>query len=401
MASTKNSNDSEAQEQQAPNTPRKATREEILQAMLVVARETNLVPTALGPTASGKTYGFNHMAPENNAELITLLLGQHTPDEITGFQVNIGGELKIQMPYWFQEAQNVLDSGKSVWILFDELGLAREETRGALYTFMRDRKLHGHELKPQPGQEVLVFAASNPATFAPPFKTRCLFFGIPSDRNYLSSIAKGNDFAMKAVKLAPIENNKDPFYSNEPPQAPEVLQAAATKALVDLTKSKNFWDLPEPARYEVLSGLVPHQTLVQMLKENVMDPVHLARNWEELLRALRALPRDKKHSMISNVLETFPQLTINERAEAILSILDALYDDVTSDDLQTYFSTTHSEAVTEACSEIDPDYFDKRIKERGLMWVETKGGQNVAKGTFVDRLEKMVEYSQKNPTPTP
>lgn len=374
--------------------PRKATREEILQAMLVVARTTNLVPTALGPTASGKTYGLHHLAEQNGAEVITLLLGQHTPDEITGFQVNINGELKVSMPFWYVQAQEILDRGKSVWILFDELGLAREETRGSLYTFMRDRELHGHKLQPQQSNEVLVFAASNPAAFAPPFKTRCLFFGIPSDRDYLATIAKGSDFAMKAVKLAPIENNKDPFYSNEPPQAPEVLQAAATKALVDLEKSRDFWNLPEPARYEVLAGLVPHQTLVQMLKESTIDPVVLARDWEELLRALRALPRDKRHIMVSNVIETLPQITPTERVDAILSILDALYDDTMGDDLQTYFSTSHSEAAITSLSEIDVEYLDKRLKERGLLWVESKGSNNVAHGTFVERLETMVKNNE-------
>lgn len=373
---------------QQPDDP---TRAEIFQAMLVVARKTNLVPTAVGPTASGKTFGFHEMAPEQNAEVVTVLLAQHTPDEIAGFQLNLNGHLQVAMPFWFQEAQAILDRGKNAWILFDELSLSREETRGALYTFMRDRELHGQRLQPQAGNEVLVFAASNPGTFAPPFQSRCLMYSIPSDRAYLATIAKGSDFVMKAVKHAPISDDKDPYYSNEAPPAPKVLNAAATKALKDL-ECPDFWNLPEPARYVTLRGLVPYQTLQALLQDHALDATALARNWEELLRALHALPKDKMHSMINNVLECMPQLTAEERAEAILSILDAVYSDLSGDDIQTYFGTPHSDDVANAVAEIEPEYLERRLKERGLLWVDTDSkGNNVPKGAFLERLQEMVK----------
>lgn len=380
-------------------TPDKPTREEIVEAALLIARKTNLVPTMLGPTASGKTWMFEQEAEKHNAELVTVLLGQHTPDEIAGFQLAIADKLVIQMPFWFTEAQAILDRGKNVWILFDELGISREETRGALYTFMRNRHLHNHKLKPSANQEVLVFAASNPATFAPPFRSRCLFLSTPADRDYLRNIVHHSAFVSKIVELAPIADESDPFYSNAEPTPPVVINAAAIKALTDLTTSSDFWKLSEPARYIILSGLVPYQTLAAVLKDNTHDLSALARDGAELLKALRILPKDQMHGTINNVLQAFPNITPEQRIEAIISILDAVYDDETGADLQTYFSTSHDEAVAQSLLEADPEVMKLRLKERGLLEIISNDKGNTAKGTIVSRLEKMVAYSEAHPTP--
>lgn len=380
------------EQSQAPDKP---TREDIFSAALVVAKNTNLVPTFLGPTGSGKTHGLMALAEQNNAEVVTVLLGQHTPDEIAGFQLALNNELVIQMPFWFKEAQNILDKGKNAWILFDELGLSREETRGALYTFMRDRHLHGHRLNPSGGSNVLVFAASNPATFAPPFKSRCLFLSVPSDQDYLLGIAQGSDFVTRVIRLAPYYDNKDPFYSNEEPPAPIVMNAASTAALRKLTDTREFWQLTEPARYAVLSGLVPYQTLVSVLKESTLNVVLLAKNHEEITRVLKALPTDKMHSMINNIVETLPQITPEERCDALLSILDVIYEDTTAVNLQTYFATAHSEAAATAALEIDPLYMERRLEERGLLKVTTKGQNNIISGSLKDRIEEMVKYTNE------
>ena len=122
------------------------TRQDVKAAMQWVSTHTNLVPTLWGPTASGKTYMVHEWAKELGGECVTVLLSQHTPDEIAGFQTEVGGELVAQMPYWWKQAEQLVEAGKPVVLLFDELGLAREEVRGAVYTFFRDRELHGHKL---------------------------------------------------------------------------------------------------------------------------------------------------------------------------------------------------------------------------------------------------------------
>lgn len=382
----------------APQEPSKASREEIFAAALITARHTNLVPTFIGPTASGKTYGMHQLAEENDAEVVTVLLSQHTPDEITGFQLAINDKLVVQMPFWFTQAQEILDSGKSAWILFDELGLSREETRGALYTFMRDRELHGHRLHTHGNAEVLVFAASNPASFAPPFKTRCLFFNIPSDREYLKLIAQSSKFVSNIVNIAPINDESDPFYSNAEPPPPVVLNASATKALIDLTSLTAFWKLSEPARYAILSGLVPYQTLVTILKDNNngTDLTSLARNPEQLDNALKILPKDQALSTIFNVLSCMPAITPEERVEAIISILDYVYSDLTGETFVDYFNYVAPEDVAAAINEIDAELLQTRLSDRGLLHIKSNSRGNVPSGRIVENLEKMIENGTTN-----
>ena len=370
------------------------TREDILEAALWVARKTNRVPTLLGPTASGKTYGVHELAKHQPTptEVVTVLLAQHTPEEIAGFQLAINNELVVQVPYWFRKAQEALDEGKNVWILFDELGLSREETRGALYTFFRDRELHGKHLSVKSGHEVLVWAASNPATFAPPFRSRCNFFHVPADQAYLIGMARG-DLSKKVARLAPISSTSDPAYSNDPPPSVETIDASAIAALNAL--DADFWRMSDAARFLVLASLVPAQTLSSVLKDSGLDTSALARHYEELLEVLRVLPRDQKHSMINNVIESLPSLTKEERTDALLSCLAAVFEDKMADDLETYYSTPRSEAAVQAVSELDPEYLEKRLRERNLLYVDTDSkGQYKIGGYLADQIKIMVEATK-------
>lgn len=371
------------------------TREDVFQAALWVARHTNRVPTFLGPTASGKTHGVGTMAKNINAELITVLLGQHTPDEIAGFQLAINNELVVQMPYWFRQAEDTLKAGKSVVILFDELSLSREETRGALYTFFRDRHLHGHTLTPQAGRECILVAASNSGVFAPPFRSRCLFLPVPADRRYLAEMSQGS-LGKKIAQMAPLTSDGDAAYSNAAPPPPETYDASAAAVMNAVDNAKTgFWLLSEPARFLVLSGVVPAQTLNAILKDRGLDASALARKPDELARALRALPRDKRHSMINNTVETLPNVTPDERAEALCAILDVLYDDETAEDIHTYFSTPRDDSVVKAVTEINPDYLEKILKDKGLLSIaqDAKGNTKIT-GTLAERIQKMVKATK-------
>jgi hypothetical protein len=376
--------------------PEEATREQLYEAALWVARNTNRIPTLIGPTASGKTYGITELARRNNAEVVTVLLGQHTPDEIAGFQVPVNGELIVKAPFWFAHAQEVLDSGKSVYILFDELGLSREETRGALYTFFRDRHLHGKSLRTGEGAECLVFAASNPAVFAPPFKSRCLFINVPADRQYLLSMT-GNGFAKRVAQHANLTVETDPAYSNAPAPPPETFDASALAALNAMDAS--FWRMDEPVRLTILQGLVPAQTLLEVLKERGLDASALARRPEELAKALRALPKDQMHGMINNVVESLPSLTVDERISALCTILMRVFEDPTAEDMLTYYSTPRSDEVIKAVSDIPAEMFEGKLSEMGMLKIETnRKGDNKVIGTLVDRVNTMVETTKANPT---
>ena len=370
------------------------TREDVFNAAFWVAANTNRVPTLVGPTASGKTWGVHALAEQHNAEVVTVLLGQHTPDEIAGFQLNIDGQLVVQMPYWFRKAQEIIDSGKNAFILFDELGLSREEVRGALYTFFRDRHLHGHALSSNEntGSASYLFAASNPAVFAPPFRSRCVFLHVPADRAYLIDMAK-TPYAKKA-SLGNLTFDKESAYSNTPPPPPETVDASAIAALNAI--NSDFWRMTTEARYLVLQGLVPAATLADMLAVREVDMSALSRDIKELGNVLSTVPRDQRHGIINSVIETFPNLTPEETAEALIEILDRIYDDLSTQDLELYFSTPRSDMAVRAVMDIEVDYIERRLKERGMLWVETKrGGDKQVVGSILTRVEKMIELKEK------
>ena len=368
------------------------TREDVFNAAFWVAANTNRVPTLVGPTASGKTWGVHALADSHNAEVVTVLLGQHTPDEIAGFQLNIDGQLVVQMPYWFRKAQEIIDSGKNVFILFDELGLSREEVRGALYTFFRDRHLHGYQLLTSGSANAFIFSASNPAVFAPPFRSRCVFLHVPADRQYLIDMAK-TPYAKKA-SLGTLTFDKESAYSNTPPPPPETVDASAIAALNAI--NSDFWRMTTEARFLVLQGLVPAPTLADMLAIREVDMSALSRDIKELGNVLSTVPRDQRHGIINSVIETFPNLTVEETAEALLEIIDRIYDDLSTQDLETYFSTPRSELAVKAVMDIEVSYLERRLKERGMLWVETKrGGDKQVVGSILTRVEKMIKLKEE------
>ena len=368
------------------------TREDVFSAAFWVAANTNRVPTLIGPTASGKTWGVHALAEQHNAEVVTVLLGQHTPDEIAGFQLNIDGQLVVQMPYWFRRAQEIIDSGKNVFILFDELGLSREEVRGALYTFFRDRHLHGQQLLTNDSANAFIFSASNPAVFAPPFRSRCVFLHVPADRQYLIDMAK-TPYAKKA-SLGTLTFDKESAYSNTPPPPPETVDASAIAALNAI--NSDFWRMTTEARFLVLQGLVPAPTLADMLAIREVDMSALSSDIKELGNVLSTVPRDQRHGIINSVIETFPNLTAEETAEALLEIIDRIYDDLSTQDLETYFSTPRSELAVKAVMDIEVSYLERRLKERGMLWVETKrGGDKQVVGSILTRVEKMIKLKEE------
>ena len=371
------------------------TREDVFNAAFWVAANTNRVPTLVGPTASGKTWGVHALAEQHNAEVVTVLLGQHTPDEIAGFQLNIDGQLVVQMPYWFRKAQEIIDSGKNVFILFDELGLSREEVRGALYTFFRDRHLHGHSLSTSAASNAYIFSASNPAVFAPPFRSRCVFLHVPADRQYLIDMAQ-TPYAKKA-SLGNLTFYNESAYSNTPPPPPETVDASAIAALNAI--NSDFWRMTTEARFLVLQGLVPAATLADMLAVREVDMSALSRDINELGNVLSTVPRDQRHGIINSVIETFPNLTSEEVVEALLEIIDRIYDDLSTQDLEVYFSTPRSELAVKAVMDCEVSYIERRLKERGMLWVETKrGGDKQVVGSILSRVEKMIELKEKSTT---
>ena len=350
------------------------TRADVKAAMTWVAKNTNLVATLWGPTASGKTRMVHDWAEEMGGECVTVLLSQHTPDEIAGFQTEIDGQLVAQKPFWFRQAEKVTAAGKPVVLLFDELGLARAEVTGAIFTFFRDRHLHDHKLE----GEVYVVAAMNPATLLPAYMSRSLLMHVPADRGHMLSIAK-HPLAIKAAQAGNLTVNDGGAYSNDAPPYPETVTMSSVDAL-NQTNKGGFWHMTEPARRTVIQGLVPRATLEELLRDH-LDVSVLARQPKELAKTLEGLNSIDILNIIEGLLETLPQLNPKEIADLIITIQDeVLYNDI-DNLLEPFMAVERPEHIQNAALTVDNDYLWKQIEKRGF--VKAKNGE--LSGTAIDR----------------
>ena len=251
----------ENEQQESLKTP---TRDDLKDAILWLATNTNLVPTGWGPTAVGKTWLFREMAAEfagNPANLYIVLASQFSADDIAGFSVIQNGLLHQQMPEWFRLARAKIEQGEKVVISFDELGLAREDVTGALYTFLRDGHLHGVSLGVR-GKDYIVVAATNPAQFGAAYRTRCAFIHMPYDRGYFRSFAQGEYATWLSLHGQLESKDSDTAFSGEPPPAPAVDAGSAIDALGKI--DGNFWRLSDVSRRVILDAVVTPSSAEQI-----------------------------------------------------------------------------------------------------------------------------------------
>lgn len=250
----------------------KATREDIEAAVIWLAEHTDTVPCMVGPTASGKTRLASKIAADRGAELLTILLQQDTPEEIAGFQAPIGERLVSLHPYWFNRAQGVLNNGGKVVLFFDELGLSHEATRGAMYTFFRDREIRGSHLTCAHNSTeacrdcLIVIAGMNPAELAPAMETRIAKIHVPADRDHMLSLAK-TSLAKRIAMAAPIEG-KHAHTSNEAPASP-VVYTLAQQAVVN-EFDRTFWGMSEAARNIIATAVVPAAVIEEVLRADTL-----------------------------------------------------------------------------------------------------------------------------------
>lgn len=367
------------------------TREDIASAMMWVATHTNRIPTAWGPTASGKTYMIRKLAEANDAGLVTVILGNHTPDEIMGFQMpGKDNQLVAQRPFWMRQAIDILASNRKCFILIDELNTAREEVRGAMLTFLRDRHINGDfSLK---RDDVLIFAAMNPAMMEETYRSRACFFHVPADSSYLMSIAT-NSFSQMAAMHGQIVVEGNAMRSNDPPPPPDAVDASVLAALEAIDRS--FWtDLSPAARGLVITSLVPPALAKAMLEDNqAIDASELAKDVEMLFETLRSLPVPETMTLIAQLMSSYGTMNDGERENAHAAVLDAVYGDGTRDGLALlesyYFGRT--DEMRASISHIKAEPMVKALADR-KMAIDEDG--STPKGTIFERLDAYVELTK-------
>lgn len=326
------------------------TRVDIKNAAKWLAAHTNIVPCFVGPTASGKTWMAHRIAEENGARLVTILLQQDTPEEIAGFQAKLPDSEKLiaLTPYWFDSAQEYLNAGSNVVIFFDELGLAHEATRGAIYTFLRDREIRGKTLSCKHGEVacsncVTVLAAMNPADLAPAMLTRIAQLHVPVDRNYLLDMST-TSLAKRIAQIAPISNDSHPHTSNKAPDGPSVYTPAHASVVNAFDKS--FWSLEEPARMAIASAVLPPAIVEEVMREDTLTTPSVAKQIErpELIGPIMAALDVPAAVANANALwSAFPNYQFEEVIPAIAYLELALIQD--EEKMSAYLDSPDSEDI--------------------------------------------------------
>ena len=361
-----------------------ATRDEIWDAALWTARHTDLIPTMAGPTAVGKTFGLKVLANRNNAELITILLSQHTPEEVTGFQMPdpVTGKLMEQLPYWFRHAQEVLNTGRSVYFLFDELNLAQEGVKGAMYTFFRERTVHGHKLEAPTGTEVLVFAAMNQSEVEAAYESRCAFFNVPADQQYLMSFAT-TGWARKAIAKGRLTDDGTVHKSNASMPPPTTVTGSAVAAL-NATSHPSFWELSENSRALFLYAIVPPEVAQILINEAAtFDVKAMIENPDVLYEYMKSLPMTEALTMVTNIVLGYGQVDSGmERAH--VAMLDAIYEN--SDLLESYVAMEFTPEMLEQIKRFSPDTIIAEFEARDMLKSSPKA--NRISGSMLERLQK-------------
>lgn len=348
------------------------TRDEIEQAAIWFATKTNRVPVLVGPTASGKTRMAMKIAQERDAKLITVLLQQDTPEEIAGFQAPIGDRLLALTPFWFDRAQESLNNHQNVLLFFDELGLSHELTRGAIYTFLRDREIRGRTLTCQHANPacslcVLVVGAMNPAELAPAMLSRIAMLHVPADREHMLSLAT-TSLSKRIARLAVINNNKVSALSNEPPPPPTTYDLSA-QAVVNAF-DKDFWNLSEGVRNAIVTAVLPPSLIEEVFREDTLSTPSIdaqMRKPELILSVMRTLDAPSAASNAIELWKACTQYKLDEVIPVLLNVVEALSED---EEKQTLFFDINEESLVTWWSAQTPEAAEKlkdAFESTGLM----------------------------------
>lgn len=374
------------------------TRQDIRDAAMWIAQHTNRIPTLWGPTATGKTYMINSLAQEYGGECVTVLLAQHTPDEIMGFQMpGKNNELVAQLPAWARKVQNAIADGRKAFILFDELNLAREEVKGAALTFFRDRTIHGVDFN---HPDVLVFAAMNPGMLSAAYRSRACLLHVPADPKYLMEVAGGSKLAQLVIAHSPhFVEGEDSAYSNEPPPAVLQTDASAIAALKAAESSTSFWNLTPEARGLIVNSLATADAAKAVLGHRIsMDGASLIREPEILFETIRSLPVPEALTLAISVVQAYATADKRDAAKAHAYMHEALYapHDVDPELLlaEQYFFHAPESIRDMLQKSLDPVMLAEELAATGWVVPDKDGNPT---GRLYERLQQAVKYNEEHP----
>lgn len=366
MAARKKLAEAASVEDDVRKTP---TRDELKQAFIWLAKYTDLVPVGWGPTGSGKTrlaFAISEAFTGKADNHFVLLASQFSADDIAGFQTIVDGQLKQQLPEWFRLLRDKVSAGEKVVVIIDELSIARDDVTGALWTFLRDGHLHGQRLGRR-GEDYIVIGATNPGFFPGQLRTRCAFFHVPYDRDYMSSFAEGEFAQWAALHGTTASSDGDPAFSNEPPPAPAVASGSAISAL---RLNTAFWTLSDQSRRVIVEALLPPVDAEQVWRQmqgqvsgSIAALIHFPDRLYKLLSTTAAADMPKAASLVMATYVELGNMVGKEPDEVIARALaygpiatlwsnekfmQYLFDDVADKPEQVFKSIEKLDSISES-----------------------------------------------------
>ncbi len=132
---------------------------------LLISMDTGIPVLFMSNPGLGKTTILKRFASQRNMHLETLIGSRFTPEEISGYQVNNGGDhLEHINPQWYSRILKETESGKQCLLFIDELSTCSENVQGALLSLIFDRSISGDKKLPE---NCIIVSAANYAANLP------------------------------------------------------------------------------------------------------------------------------------------------------------------------------------------------------------------------------------------
>ena len=133
--------------------------EQIIIDAVTLTEKTKIPVLFLSNPGLGKTTILKNYSQERNWHLETLIGSRFSPEEISGYQVNNGGDHLTHMnPEWFNRIMQKEKEGVTSLLFIDELSTCSEAVQGALLSLIFDRTIGNGKFLPE---SCIIVSAAN------------------------------------------------------------------------------------------------------------------------------------------------------------------------------------------------------------------------------------------------
>ena len=133
---------------------------------ILISKDTGIPFLFMSNPGLGKTTILKRFALNHDMHLETLIGSRFTPEEISGYQVNNGGDHLTHInPEWYSRIIENDTGGKASILFIDELSTCSESVQGALLSLIFDRAINNQKKLPD---SCIIVSAANYASNLPP-----------------------------------------------------------------------------------------------------------------------------------------------------------------------------------------------------------------------------------------